>query len=81
MHLVTRGWIISWSAATGLQDISTDPVLANIVAMSSSHQHKRISRAIYSGAREQGHPTSVSASEPPGPKRAEPGVVLRVLHL
>mgnify|MGYP001364734201 CR=1 FL=1 len=67
------------SAAAGLQDISTDPVLANIVAMSSSNQDKWICRAVYSWARKERHPTTVSSPEPPGPKGAEPGVMLGVL--
>ena len=78
MHLDTTGTIILWSAAACLQHITADSVFADVVAVSCADQDKWVPRAVHSGAREECHPTPVSASEAPGPQGAQPGMVLGV---
>ena len=78
LYFNATGTIFRRSAAAGLKYIATDPILADVVTVSSPHKDEWIARAVHSGARQQGHPTPVSASEPPGPQGAQPGVVLGV---
>ena len=78
LYFDTTGRIFRRSAATGLEYIATDPVLADVVTVSCPDQDEWVPRAVHSWAREQGHPAPVSASEPPGPQGAQPGVVLGV---
>ena len=75
-HFDTTGIVFRRSAAAGLEYIASHPILADVVTVSSADQDKRVPRAVHSGAREECHPTSVAAPEPPGSQGAQPRVVL-----
>ena len=78
VYFDTTGWIFWRPTATRLQDIAGISVFADVITVSCSHKDKWVPRAVHSGAREQGYPTSVPAPEAPGPQGAQPGVMLGV---
>ena len=66
--------IVVRPTAASLQGVSSQSVLADIIAVGRPHQHEGVGGTLQRGAGQQGHPAPVATSEAPGPQGAEPGV-------
>ena len=74
-YSLARGVIVSRSAAAGLERVPCDPVLTDVVTVSSPDYHPGLAGIVLSGSRQESHPAPVTTSEPAGPQGTQPRVV------